>query len=257
MTSSLGWLFTNTAISTTRQLGIRLLARQQHSDCSHDQGFSLPGLTDIQVLEAVKLNLLESEQEFEVGTLPLDLQFSAGLSFTSCASLPFTSFHTDSAFTTSIITSTQASCEAVEVAFSLVSHSKMTESWAYSTEINEKGTLEDSLVVASNSPLVPISPVTGETVLSIESDRLSEMRHLCVKVNTWTGGPQAWPLKPANYLKDLQIGKQTLLTVTPVSHKSLHVYKVTCLVKGDTKIRLTVGNKPSSTMPGWLMCPVL
>jgi len=55
-------------------------------------------LAGIQVLAAAKLIILESEQEFEVGTtlaLPLDLQFSAGSSFTSCASLPFISFHSD------------------------------------------------------------------------------------------------------------------------------------------------------------------
>eukprot|EP00090_Calanus_glacialis_P028973 TRINITY_DN4645_c0_g1_i5.p1 TRINITY_DN4645_c0_g1~~TRINITY_DN4645_c0_g1_i5.p1 ORF type:complete len:1790 (-),score=673.65 TRINITY_DN4645_c0_g1_i5:326-5671(-) len=243
--SPLTWSSSNTSISTTSQLGISSVSGSllgsstvtvAMTRASHCQATA-----EIQVLAAAKLILLESEQEFEVGTtlaLPLDLQFSAGSSFTSCASLPFTSFHSDSAFTSSIIPSGQASCAAVEVASSLVSHSKVSVSWAYPTEIGEKVTLEESVVVASYSPLVPTSPVTGETVLAIDSDRLV----------AWTGGPQAWPLKPANYFKDLQIGDQTLVTVTPVSHNSLHVYKVTCLAIGDTKITLTVGNKPSSTL---------
>merc|ERR1711892_23969 len=209
--SPLTWSSSNTSISTTSQLGISTVSGSllgsskvtvAMTRASHCQASA-----DIQVLAAAKLALLESEQEFEVGTtlaLPLDLQFSGGTSFTSCASLPFTSF---------LVPAGKMSCAEVEVDASLVSHSKLTVSWSYPTG-------------------------TGEAVLAIDSDRLV----------AWTGGPQPWPLKPANYFKDLQIGDQSLVTVSPVTHNSLHVYKVTCLAIGDTKLTLTVGNKPSSTL---------
>jgi len=77
--------------------------------------------------------------------------------------------------------------------------------------------------------------VTGKTVIAIDSDRMV----------AWTGGPQNWANKPASYFKDPQISDQTLVIVTPDNHKHLHVYKVSCLAKGDSKITLTVGNKPS------------
>merc|ERR1712106_870227 len=239
--SPLTWTSSNTSISTTSQLGVSTVSGSllgsskvtvAMTRASHCQASA-----DIQVLAAAKLVLLESEQEFEVGTtlaLPLDLQFIGGTSFTSCASLPLTSFHSESDFTSSLVPAGKVSCAEVEVDASLVSHSKLTVSWSYPTETGEVVTLEDSAVVASYSPLVPTSPVTGETVLAIDSDRLV----------AWTGGPQPWPLKPANYFKDLQIGDQSLVTVSPVTHNSLHVYKVTCLAIGDTKLTLTVGNKP-------------
>ena len=59
--------------------------------------------------------------------------------------------------------------------------------------------------------------MTSETVLVIDSYRLV----------AWS--LRAWTLLPANYLNALQIGEQTLVTVTPVSHTSLHVYNITCL----------------------------
>jgi len=243
--SPLTWSSSNTSISTTNQLGVStvsgsLLGSNQvtvaMTRASHCQATAL-----VQVEAAAKLALLESEQEFEIGStliVPLDLQDFAGTSFTSCSALPYDSTHTDAAFTSSIVPGKET-CGEVEVDSSLVSHSKLTISWSYPTEIGEVVTLTDSKMMSSYSPLVPTSPSTGETVLAIDSDRNV----------AWVGGPQPWPLKPENYFKDLQIGDQTLVTVTPVTHTALHVYQVTCLAVGDTKISLTVGNKPSSSLP--------
>jgi hypothetical protein len=108
-------------------------------------------------------------------------------------------------------------------------------SCSYPKEKRKVVILQDIKVVASYSPLVPTCTVSGETVISIGSDRQL----------AWTGGPQPWPLKPANYFKDLIIVDQTLVKVSPVTHPSLHVYEVTCPAVGDTKL---TRNPMSSTM---------
>jgi len=244
--SPLTWVSSNSSICTTSQLGMTTVSGSMLGSSSvivsMTRASHCQAMAEVHVVEATKLALLESEQEFQVGTsltLPLDLAFSVSSSFTNCASLPFTSLHSEPSFTSSIVSSDKESCAGVVVDSNLVSHSKVTVSWSYPTQAGEVVTLSDSAVVASYSPLVTTNPATGETVLAIDSDRLV----------AWSGGPQPWPLKPANYFKDLQIGDQTLVTVTPVTHTSLHVYKVTCLAIGDTTLTLTVGNTPSSTLP--------
>jgi len=244
--SPLSWSSSNSSICTTSQLGMTTvdgsLLGSSTVTVSMARASHCQATAEVEVVEATKLALLESEQEFQVGTsltLPLDLAFLSGSSFSSCASLPFTSFNSDTAFTSTIVSSSKESCAGVKVDASLVSHSKVTVSWSYPNQAGDVVTLKDSAVVASYTPLVPTSPSSGETVLAVESDRMV----------AWSGGPQPWPLKPENYFKDLQIGDQTLVTVTPVPHGGLHVYKVTCLSVGDTTLTLTVGNKPSSTLP--------
>ena len=188
---------------------------------------------EILVLTAAKLALLESKQEFETTlALPLDLQFSAGSSFTSRVSPLFTSTNTESAFTYALLPAEKVTCAGTEVESSLVSHSKVTVSRSCPT--GKMVTLEDTKVVSSYSPLVPISPVCEETVSAIDIN----------KQLAWTSGPQPWPLKPANYFKDLQ----ALVSVSPFTQPILHVYEITCLAVGNTKLTLTEGKKPSSTL---------
>ena len=242
----MSWISTNSSISTVSQLGISSVSGSLLGDSkvivSMTRASHCQASADIQVRAASKLLLLESEQEFQIGStlvLQIQLEFSTGSSFTDCVTLPFASSHSDTAFTSSIVDASKSGCASVEVDSTIVSHSKLSVSWSYPTETGDVMKLADSKIVASYSPLEPHSPVSGETVIAIDSDRLV----------AWTGGPLAWPLKPGNHFKDLQIGDQALVDVEPVNNNNLHVYKVTCLSVGETKISLTVGNKPSTSLP--------
>jgi len=112
-------------------------------------------------------------------------------------------------------------------------------SWSYVTDSGDVVTLSDYKYVASYSPLVPVRPNSGDTVLALDSERDI----------AWSGGPLAWPLQPSGHFSTVSIDDQTLLTSTRVGDPSLYVWRVKCVNVGDTKITLTVGNHPSSTLP--------
>ena len=88
--------------------------------------------------------------------------------------------------------------------------------------------------------LWPISPALGETTVAVETEREVE----------WRGGPQPWPLQPSSHYSEVESADQSVLTTARLasSGDSL-VWKVRCLTAGETEVTLTVGNRPSASLP--------
>lgn len=68
------------------------------------------------------------------------------------------------------------------------------------------------------------------------------------------GGPQPWHGKPSGHFKQIEIDEPEILRVTKKdvpapkgTYRDLHVYEVTCLQLGKTKVTFVVGNNPSAT----------
>ena len=187
--------------------------------------------------------------------LPLMLAPSSPLpKFSSCPSLPFQTAHTSSSFSSSLgPASSDSHCATVFVTSSIPSHSTISVSWTFPAPDGEV-VLSADKTVASYNPLVPHSPISGETIVAVGSSR--EL--------AWQGGPIPWPLSPSSHYRELEIADQEMITLEPIHHSSLHRYKLTCLGKGDTKVTcfcffpkvyifiqvtLRVGNKASPSLP--------
>ena len=176
------------------------------------------------------MDLLESAQEFLVSeplALPLLLAPSKPLpKFSSCFLLPLESSHSAPSFSSSLgPASSDSHCATIFVTSSTPSHSTLGVSWTFPTS-EGKVVLSANRTVASYSPLVPHSPTSGETVVAEGSSR--EL--------AWQGGPIPWPLLPSSHYREIELADDSMVTLEPLPHPSLHRYKLICLGQGDTKV---------------------
>ena len=244
----LAWSTANTSLASTNQAGLVTvtgsvlgsslvtahLSRHSHCDAT----------ARVVTLPATQLSLDPDRQEFEVGTLlrvPLSLSSALG-QISHCHALPLRPAQSDPAFTGGVPPSAVTqSCASVSVDTDKVAHSKLTVTWSYVTEAGDTLTLADSKYIASYTPLVPVKPASGETVVALDTER--EL--------TWTGGPGAWPLQPSGHFARVSIGDQGLVTATRSGQGAggEYTWRIRCLAVGETKVTLTVGNSASKTLP--------
>ncbi|XP_067936717.1 nuclear pore membrane glycoprotein 210-like [Watersipora subatra] len=97
--------------------------------------------------------------------------------------------------------------------------------------------LSASITVAAFDPLQPTDP-TERSVLAVSSTR----------VLTFTGGPQPWVLDKLKYFETGEVDDRNVVSLK--QHKasnSVHRLTASCLELGEQKVRLTVGNRPSTS----------
>ena len=181
-------------------------------------------------MPAAILDLLESAQEFLVAeplALPLLLAPSEPLpKFSSCFLLPLETFHSAPSFSSYIgPASSDSHCATVFVTSPYPSHASVGVSWTFPTSEGEV-VLSANRTVASYAPLIPHSPISGETVVAEGSSR--EL--------AWQGGPIPWPLLPSSHYREIEIADTNMVTLEPLPHSSLHRYKLTCLGRGNTMV---------------------
>ena len=191
-------------------------------------------ISQVRVAPAAILDLLESAQEFLVSeplALPLLLAPSKPLpKFSSCFLLPLETSHSAPSFSSSLgPASSDSHCATIFVTSSMPSHSTLGVSWTFPTS-EGKVVLSANRTVASYAPLVPHSPISGETIVAEGSSR--EL--------AWQGGPIPWPLLPSSHYREIEIADSNMVTLETLPHSSLHRYKLTCLGKGDTKVTISI-----------------
>ena len=242
----LAWTSSNTSLASINQAGLvkvsgsvlgsslvtAHLSRHSHCDAS----------ARVVTLPATQLSLVPDRQEFQVGSLlavPLKLSSALG-PISQCQALPLRSSQSDPAFTGGLTPSSAGeSCASVSVGTDKVAHSKLTVAWSYVTEAGDTQTLSDSKYIASYSPLTPVKPASGETVVALETER--EL--------VWTGGPAAWPLQPSGHFSNVNVGDPSLVSVSRVGEAGgVYTWRIRCQAEGETKVTLTVGNTPSKTL---------
>ena len=196
----------------------------------------------VEVVAVTSLELEQSQQEFLLGTslsLPVNMKFSAG-QISACQSLPLKAELTEPTFSSSLTSAVGSGCASLEVTSGLkVSSSKVTVSWSYPALSGELVTLTDSKYVATYEELRPVWPALGETTVAVETEREVE----------WRGGPQPWPLLPSSHYSELATSDQSVLTTTRLSSAAGLVWTVRCLTAGEAELTLTVGNRPSPSLP--------
>ena len=246
----LTWTNSNTSLASTNQLGVSRvtggqvgsvqvtshLTRHSHCDAS----------AKIQVVPAVSLSLAPEHQEWEVASvLQVPLQMTSDLGQLShCHSLPLLPSLSDSLFSAGISPSVSSSdCASVSVTSGLTpGHTKVSVTWTYvADDTGDLVTLTDSKYLASYSPLTPVRPATGDTVVALDSERDL----------AWSGGPLPWPLQPSGHYSSVSVEDAGLVSTVRSSSgadHSLYVWRMKCLAVGDTKVTLTVGNHPSSSL---------
>ena len=240
------WSTTNTSVATTTQAGLTTvyggelgqssvvtqLTRHKHCQAA----------ARVEVVPVTNLELAQSHQEFMVGSslsLPVKMKFSAG-EISSCQSLPLQSLQTEPAFSSSLTGGAEEGCASLVVTSQKVSSSKLTVSWSYPDLSGDLITLTDSKYLASYEELLPVYPALGETTVAVETEREVE----------WRGGPQPWPLQPGSHYSEVESSDESVLTTTRVaSSAGGYVWRVRCLTAGETSVTLTVGNRPSSSLP--------
>ena len=67
----------------------------------------------------------------------------------------------------------------------------------------------------------------------------------------WEGGPQPWPLQPSSHYHSVTSEDENMLKLTSLKEwgGAVYVYSLECLQLGETVVTLSVGNKPSSSLP--------
>ena len=198
----------------------------------------------VTVEPAVSLSLLESKLEFLVGSnivLPLALYQADHKMFSRCL-VPLNAHVTEKMdFTVSLQERDGEGCAALNVTGHSLSHTKVGVEFVYPDGNNQIQTLKDSTPVATYHSLVSTYPASGEVVLAVES-----------KVQlVWRGGPQPWPLQPTSHYNQLSSEDEKLIKFSNIKENGSgeYVYEVECLQLGETTLTLSVGNKPSSSLP--------
>ena len=194
----------------------------------------------VEVVPATGLDLAQSQQEFLVGgslDVPVRMKFFEG-EVTACHSLPLQPVQTEPMFSSSL-TVGDLSCASVTVTSEKISHSKLTVSWSYPDLSGKRVTLSDSKYLASYDPLRPVWPASGETTVAVDTDREIE----------WVGGPLPWPLEPSSHYSELKVADQSVVTSSRVSSSRGYVWRVKCVASGQSVVTLTVGNRPTSSLP--------
>lgn len=159
--------------------------------------------------------------------------------FTRCDALPFVVSFSEDIFV-------HGSFSATDLPDSACGFITVTGKEPGTSQVTIKhGDLSASVVVASYSPLVPLSPSNGVTLLAVGTSRLV----------VFTGGPRSWTLKPSEHIHSLHNPNSDGEIIDVIeqhargqsSQKNVYAYQIACRQLSETVLTLQVVNKVVSS----------
>lgn len=247
------WTSTNNTIGVVAQTGMV----RTHSHGYFEVSAAMPrnhhnrASAKFWILPPIRLEIVEFIAEAEIGsTIFLHValyaerpgregEMSSQIPFTMCQDLPFQIILANNRFSQEQKLSVMPvgiSCANVALVGHNIGSSKVTVSFSL-----DGNNYQDSVTVSAFKPLRLIRP-TDEIVLAVGSEI-----HL-----VFTGGPRPSTLRPQDHHRDAHVDNGDILAATDVTDRHTiegndefyTVVKVVCHKLGETKVTLSIGNRP-------------